>query len=122
LPRDDAILTNRSATYLALKRYVPACHDAIQAAEVNPDNWKAHWRQGVALMGMGKKKFRTKQAMQAFEKCGRCTSLPASKRSEVEREYMKAKHLLEEQDAAVCNIWNLACQYIYYLYDFCLPV
>ncbi len=30
LPRDVLILLNRSATYLALKRYVPAMNDAIQ--------------------------------------------------------------------------------------------
>jgi len=64
LPRDPVILANRSATYLALKRYVPACHDAMQSAEVDPTNWKAHWRQGVAIMAMQAKKFRTKQAIE----------------------------------------------------------
>ena len=44
LPPDAVILANRSAGYLALKRYVPACHDAIQSAKVDPTNWKAHWR------------------------------------------------------------------------------
>jgi len=36
LPRDSVILANRSATYLALKRFVPACHDAMQSAEADP--------------------------------------------------------------------------------------
>jgi hypothetical protein len=66
LPRDPVILANRSATYLALKRYVPACHDAMQSAEVDPTNWKAHWRQGVAIMAMQAKKFRSKQAIEVL--------------------------------------------------------
>jgi tetratricopeptide (TPR) repeat protein len=33
LPRDSLILLNRSATYLALKRYVPALNDANQGKE-----------------------------------------------------------------------------------------
>ena len=63
------MLLNRSATYLALKRYVPALYDANIAGEIDSDNWKAFWRQGVALMSMTKKSFRCKQAMEAFNKC-----------------------------------------------------
>ena len=37
-----------SATYLSLKRFVPALHDAIQSANADPTNWKAYWRQVVA--------------------------------------------------------------------------
>lgn len=40
LPQDSIILSNRSAVYLALKRYVPACHDAIQSSNIDPTNWK----------------------------------------------------------------------------------
>ena len=40
------MLLNRSATYLALKRYVPALYDANIAGEIDSDNWKAFWRQG----------------------------------------------------------------------------
>jgi tetratricopeptide (TPR) repeat protein len=98
-PRDSLILLNRSATYLALKRFVPALYDATQAAEVDPDNWKAHWRQGVALLSMTKKKFRTAQAKAAFETCLKCSSLPADKREEVSRELAKASALWEKQDA-----------------------
>ena len=98
-PRDPLILLNRSATYLALKRYVPAHYDASQAAEVDGDNWKAHWRQGVALMSMTKKKFRTSQAIGAFEACLKCSTLPADKRDEISKELSKAKARLEQQDA-----------------------
>lgn len=99
LPRDAIILANRSATYLALKRYVPACHDAMQSAEADPTNWKAHWRQGVAIMSMQAKKFRTKQAIEAFEKCAQCESLPDNKRAEVRQALNAAKARLEAQDA-----------------------
>jgi tetratricopeptide (TPR) repeat protein len=98
-PRDALILLNRSATFLALKRFVPALYDATQAAEVDPDNWKAHWRQGVALLSMTKKKFRTQQAKAAFEACLKCSTLPADKRDEVTRELSKANALWEKQDA-----------------------
>ena len=43
LPNDAVLLCNRSATYLLLKRYVPACHDAVQSAKIDPDNWKGTW-------------------------------------------------------------------------------
>ena len=98
-PRDAVILLNRSATFLALKRYVPALYDANQAGEVDPTNWKAHWRAGVALLAMTKKKFRTQQAIEALEKCAACPTLPADKNDEVAREIRKARQLLERQDA-----------------------
>lgn len=99
LPPDDIILCNRSATYLALKRYVPASFDAQQAAKTNPDNWKAHWRNGIAILHMAKKKFRSKQAMVAFEGCLRCSTLPDHKRQEITQELERAKARLEQQDA-----------------------
>lgn len=98
-PRDALILLNRSATYLALKRFVPALHDATQAAQVDATNWKAHWRAGVALLSMTKKKFRTQQAVEALERCAACATLPADKKDEVNRELRRAKQLLEQQDA-----------------------
>jgi tetratricopeptide (TPR) repeat protein len=99
LPRDAVILANRSATYLALKRYVPACHDATQSAEVDPDNWKAHWRVGVSIMAMAQRKFRTKQAVEAFTKCASCPNLPVDKKSDVMKQLGLAKSRLEQQDA-----------------------
>lgn len=99
LPPDDVILCNRSASYLALKRYVPASHDALQASKVNPDNWKSHWRQGVAIMHMAQRKFRTKQAVAAFERCAECSTLPENKRGEVRQAIQGAKARLADQDA-----------------------
>lgn len=97
--RDPLILLNRSATFIALKRFVPAHYDASQAAQVDPGNWKCHWRQGVALMSMTKKKFRTQQAIQAFEATLQCPTLPPDKREELDKELRKAKARLEQQDA-----------------------
>jgi len=99
-PRDSLILLNRSATYLALKRYVPAHYDATQAAEVDESNWKAHWRQGVALGGMTQKSFRAKQAIAAFDRCLKCPSLPENKRAEVSAALAKAKEVLQAIDDA----------------------
>lgn len=95
------LLANRSAAYLGLKRYIPAYHDALNAAKADPGNWKAHWRQGTALMSMTMKRFRTQQAISAFEACLQCESLPENKRTEVMREIQKAQHRLEEQEANV---------------------
>ncbi len=93
------MLCNRSAAYLALKRWVPAAHDALTAGRANPGNWKAHWRHGVSLLCMAPRKFRSKQAMQSFERCLSCESLPANKRQEIQSELAKARARLEQQDA-----------------------
>ena len=102
LKRDVAmsvVLLNRAACYLAMKRYVPALYDANVAGEIDPDNWKAFWRQGVALMSMAKKSFRCKQALEAFNKCMGCSTLPETKKKDVVEYVTKAKRTLEEIDA-----------------------
>lgn len=62
---------------------------------------KAHWRKGVALMAMSKRLFRTKQAIESFEKCLQCTSLPENKVSEVQNELEKSKSRLQRQEDEV---------------------
>ncbi|CAM9565396.1 unnamed protein product, partial [Ectocarpus fasciculatus] len=79
-------------------------HDATQSAQADPTNWKAYWRQGVALMSMGKKKFRTKSAIAAFESCLGAPSLPESKKRDVVEALTAAKRLLQAQDDAVSPI------------------
>ena len=98
--QDPLILLNRSATYLALKRYVPALYDANQAGEIDPTNWKAHWRQGVAVGGMARKSFRAKQAIAAFQKCLECESLPDNKKGEVQAALYKARQVMQAIDEA----------------------
>ncbi len=71
------------------------------AIELDPTNWKGHWRKGVALMSMAKRLFRTKQAIQAFEACRQSSTLPANKVKEVERELAKARQRMEQQEAEV---------------------
>jgi hypothetical protein len=68
---------------------------------VDPTNWKGHWRKGVALMAMSKRAFRTKQAIEAFESCAGCASLPADKKSEVAAELSRARARKDQQDAEV---------------------
>ena len=105
LPPDDVILCNRSATYLGLKKYVPAGHDALQAAKANPDNWKAHWRHAVSIMALTPKRFRTKQALASLEKCLACSTLPDNKRNEVNEFIKKATDRLNMQDAQVPDLF-----------------
>jgi len=98
--QDPVILLNRSATYLALKRYVPALYDANQAELIDPDNWKATWRQGMALGGMARKSFRAKQAIVAFDKCLASPTLPADKKAEVQVAANKARAVMHAIDEA----------------------
>jgi tetratricopeptide (TPR) repeat protein len=125
IPKDSLVLLNRSATYLALKKYVPALNDANQgefssilllkklinkilsAVEIDPLNWKGHWRKGVSLMAMSKRLFRTKQALEAFQKCSECESLPANKRSEVAAELEKANRRLQQQESEVIYCFSI---------------
>ena len=97
---DAVILLNRSATYLALKRYVPALYDANQAEQLDPTNWKATWRQGMALGGMTRKSFRAKQAIVAFDKCLASPTLPANKKAEVQSAADKARAVMKAIDEA----------------------
>ena len=98
LPKDSILLLNRSASYLGIKKYVSALSDANQAASLDPTNWKAHWRKGVALMAMSQRLFRTKMAVAAFQDCLKCKTLPANKVKEVEAELGKALKRLEKQE------------------------
>ena len=50
---------------------------------------------------MAKRKFRTTQAIQAFERCLSCTTLPDNKQQEVIQALQAAKMRLEQQDAEV---------------------
>jgi hypothetical protein len=86
---------------MALKKYVPASHDALQAAKVNPDNWKAHWRHAISLLAMVPKRFRTKQAITSLETCANCATLPAEKLNEIKEKLSYANARLAQQDAEV---------------------
>jgi hypothetical protein len=52
-------------------------------------------------MSMGKKKFRTKSAIVAFEQCLAAPTLPESKRPDAVQALAAAKALLQAQDDAV---------------------
>eukprot|EP00597_Dinobryon_sp_UTEXLB2267_P013023 CAMPEP_0170122450 /NCGR_PEP_ID=MMETSP0020_2-20130122/16702_1 /TAXON_ID=98059 /ORGANISM="Dinobryon sp., Strain UTEXLB2267" /LENGTH=113 /DNA_ID=CAMNT_0010353421 /DNA_START=241 /DNA_END=582 /DNA_ORIENTATION=- len=99
MPKDPIILLNRCASYLSTKKFVPALNDANQAIECDPNNWKGYWRKGVALMSLAKRPFRTKQAIEAFESCAVCTTLPENKKTEVQAELAKARLRMQQQDA-----------------------
>ena len=52
-------------------------------------------------MAMSKRMFRTKQAIEAFQLCLECPSLPDNKRDEVEKELKASRIRLQNQDDAV---------------------
>jgi hypothetical protein len=58
-------------------------------------------------MAMTKKTFRTKQAIEAFEKCSTCETFPASKRAELNAELQKARARFQAQEDAVSEIHSL---------------
>ena len=95
-PPNVAILANRSASYLALKKFVPASWDAQCAAQADPTFWKAHWRHGVALMSMAPRTERSEQAVGAFERCAACATLPKDKVEEVNTALDRARVRLQE--------------------------
>ena len=95
---DTVLYANRAAAYMGDKRWIPACRDGILSAEMDPANWKAYWRQGVSLMKMVPKRFRTKNAIEAFEKCLTCESLHEKNRSEVQVELRKGQALYQRQE------------------------
>ena len=49
----DIIYSNRAACFLKLGQHEKAEEDARKALEINPDNVKANFRQGLALHAMG---------------------------------------------------------------------
>ena len=91
-----AILGNRCACYLALKRFVPASWDAQCAVRADPTWWKGYWRHGVALMGMSPKNERSEMAVKAFESCSKCEGLPEDKKKDVEEALSRARVRLQE--------------------------
>lgn len=52
-------------------------------------------------MAMSKRLFRTKQAVEAFEMCLQCKSLPENKIAEVKNELKKSKNRLQQQQDEV---------------------
>lgn len=95
---DSVLYANRAAAFMGAKRWVPACRDGILSAEADEDNWKAYWRQGISLMKMVPKRFRTKNAIEAFEKCLQTSTLPEKKRAEVQKELQRARELYQRQE------------------------
>ena len=52
-------------------------------------------------MGMSKRQFRTKQAIEAFQKCLECKSLPEDKNKSVQNELNIAQNRLQKQEDEV---------------------
>jgi hypothetical protein len=89
-----AIYANRSAAYLAIKKWVKASWDAQCAAKCDPTFWKAHWRHGVSLMAMAPRIERSTNAVKAFETC--LPLAPENKKAEVQEALNRANIRLQE--------------------------
>ena len=57
-------------------------------------------------MAMSRRLFRTNQAIESFEKCLQCDSLPKNKEEEVQKELTKSKNRLQQQkdDVSMVNV------------------
>ena len=55
------LLCNRAAAYMSDNKPIPALADAQRASDIDPSNWKAHWRVGLALMMMNVRLERSEQ-------------------------------------------------------------
>ena len=75
-------------------------------------------------MKMSKRMFRTKQAIEAFQLCLECETLPDNKKLEVQNELNASRIRLQQQDDAVSHTTIFATftkyfyPYAYYLYIF----
>ena len=80
--------SNLAACYIALETYVLAAHHAGIATDVDhPTIWKAHWRQGLALIMMAPGTVRLKTAERALEAALACGAdvVPAEMRGKIAR-------------------------------------
>ena len=98
---DAKLFSNMAAAQLALDKYVAAAMYAQKCMEADPDWWKGHWYRGQALMKMLRNKppstamsERCEQAKVAFEGCLKCSTLPETKRAQVEEELQTCKNAL----------------------------
>ena len=98
---DAKLFSNMAAAQLALDKFVAAAMYGQRCTEADPDWWKGHWYRGQALMKMLRNKppstamsERCEQAKHAFEGCLKCSTLPASKRAQVEEELQTCKNAL----------------------------
>ncbi len=70
-------------------------------------------------MSMTKKTFRTKQAIEAFDKCSKCESLPANKKGEVQNEMNKTRARMAKQDEEVPQLHFIStCLFIMLIVHF----
>mmetsp|Transcript_12641 Transcript_12641/g.16310 ORF Transcript_12641/g.16310 Transcript_12641/m.16310 type:complete len:221 (+) Transcript_12641:17-679(+) len=98
---DAKLFSNMAASQLALDKYVAAAMYGQRCMEADPDWWKGYWYRGQALMKMLRNKppstamsERCEQAKFAFEGCLKTSTLPESKKQQVEEELQTCKNAL----------------------------
>ena len=96
LKQGAVLLCNRCAAYMGDKKGMKALVDAQRAAVLDPINWKAHWRTGLAIMMMAPSIQRSDQAMAAFEKTMACPSCTGQDQTNAKEAYNRAKYRREQ--------------------------
>ena len=96
LKQGAVLLCNRCAALLAEQKGIPALADAQRAASMDPTNWKAHWRTGLALMMMKPNIQRSELAMKAFERTLECPGLSPTDQTNAREAYNRAKYRREQ--------------------------
>lgn len=101
LKQGAVLLCNRCAAHMGVaagdkKHALQALLDAQLAATMDPTNWKAHWRTGLALMMMVPSIQRSEQAMAAFEKTIECPTCQGQDKTNAREAYNRAKYRREQ--------------------------
>ena len=63
-------------------------------------------------MAMSRRLFRTNQAIESFEKCLKCESLPKNKEEEVQKELTKSRNRLQQQKDDVSTMHSSAPMFV----------
>eukprot|EP00611_Tribonema_gayanum_P018061 TRINITY_DN31116_c0_g1_i1.p1 TRINITY_DN31116_c0_g1~~TRINITY_DN31116_c0_g1_i1.p1 ORF type:complete len:170 (+),score=55.46 TRINITY_DN31116_c0_g1_i1:152-661(+) len=95
------ILCNRAAALLSLRKWVAALASAQAAEAWDPTNWKAPWRQGLALMGQQPRIERSEMAIACFQRALASGSMPQQQRADAQRALSAAQARLRDGRDAV---------------------
>lgn len=89
------VLCNRAAALLGAKKWVAAVASAQQAEEFDATNWKAPWRQGLALMGQQPRLEKSEMAVECFKRALALSSMPQSQRADAAKALAAAQSRLQ---------------------------
>ena len=95
------LLTNRAAVMLQLRQFVAAAGSAQQAETLDATNWKAAWRQGLALMAQKPRIERSEMAVEAFKRALANPNMPEEQKDDAREALYRAQARLRDGRDAV---------------------